>query len=214
MKLKQEILDQLQKLREKDKFSESDWQQRGLHASDEKTNQEMNTLINECIDTILQTKKSPKSRWQEILIASLTKANYNEAHFDTEEKEFLCNYFSIISKLVNVDLRTDLNEFLYGPDLAMSIMLSRMQPKEYKVRSQKCENCQVDLETLVIEQAGIPEYSWLIVECEKCKEYNLLSPGEDIKEMKFGNYKYIEQLRKDEYSFDQARQRIYELRKI
>ena len=45
-----------------------------------------------------------------------------------------------------------------------------------------------------------------------CNEFNLLSTGPNIKVMRFGNYKSIEQLPKAEYTEEQANVRLEQIK--
>ena len=61
-------------------------------------------------------------------------------------------------------------------------------------------------------EIGIPEYGWYLVKFKNCKELNLLSCGADIKEIKFGNYEYVETLNKNEYTYEQALIRLEQIK--
>ena len=85
--------------------------------------------------------------------------------------------------------------------------------KNKKILSQDCTKCKSKLETYIIRmQEGIPDYSWKIIQCDNCKEYNLLSTGPNIKELKFGNYKLIEQLSKQDFTEEEAVIRLNQIK--
>src|SRR5258708_26982518 len=78
---------------------------------------------------------------------------------------------------------------------------------------QPCTQCGKALEAHVIRrEEGIPETSWFIVKCNHCGELNLLSHGPGIKETRFGNYQWVEQLRMSEYSYEQALVRLEQVK--
>jgi len=79
--------------------------------------------------------------------------------------------------------------------------------------SQPCNKCETRLDTHIMsKEKGIPESSWLIVKCNNCGELNLLSFGPDIKELRFGNYQWVENLRMDEYTHGQALTRLEQIK--
>jgi hypothetical protein len=76
-----------------------------------------------------------------------------------------------------------------------------------------CNNCHTTLESHILQKEnGIPSYSYHIVKCASCGGLNLLSPGPNIKQLKFGNYQLIETLSKDEFNDDQAMTRLEQIK--
>src|SRR5690606_38784419 len=134
----------------------------------------------------------------------------DKAALDTEEKEFVADYFYQISETVDVDFKNELNSWLYGSFLTTLMKLKEMVNPERIVEtlSQDCTKCKAPLETYILKkEEGIPDYQWEIVQCINCGEYNLLEMGPDIKMVRKGNYEYVEHIRKDEFTFEQAKTR-------
>lgn len=210
--MKPEIVGQLRAYREKDKFAAEAWEARGLHPSAAETCTAMNALLNDCLDELLTraSKRMGKTAARDILSRGLDKAT--RTYYDSEEREFICDGFHHIAQLLGINFGTELREFLYGPELALSLALTKMQPKVYKVRTQPCANCGTNLETLVIEQEDVPEYSWFVVQCNACDGYDLLAPGGNAKEFKFGNYRYVEQINKDRCTWEEAQAKVTRLK--
>lgn len=92
-------------------------------------------------------------------------------------------------------------------------MSSFFKGKNKEILSQECTKCGLKLETFITKQhIGIPDYSWKIIQCDNCKEFNLLSTGPDIKELRYGHYKLIEQLPKTEWNEEEAAIRLNQIK--
>ncbi|MDJ1504771.1 DUF4844 domain-containing protein [Xanthocytophaga agilis] len=211
--MKPDVIAQLQTYRQKDKFSEESWKKRGLIPSPKEVSLAMSTLINDCLDEVLG--KDPQSvtnaEWQNLLINNLAKVSRME--YDTEEREFLCDCFAYIADLLDIDFGLALDSFMYGADMARSLALDNAPSGNYQLRTQPCDGCDNLLETWVIERAGVPDFSWFVVKCNHCHAYTLLSVGSGIGELKRGNYEFVEQIRKDQFTYAEAQARVAHLRK-
>jgi hypothetical protein len=88
----------------KNKFSDSEWLKRGLNPSDDNLCNTMNAIFNECAKSLIievQKEFNPK------VIKSILKnylLKFDKKIYDTEEREFICDYFEELSKIVNVKL--------------------------------------------------------------------------------------------------------------
>lgn len=77
-----------------------------------------------------------------------------------------------------------------------------------------CTKCKTILETYIFKkETGIPAYTWHIIACNKCGEYNLLDIEPNVKELGFGNYKWVEQIPKDQFTKEEVMDRINQLKK-
>jgi hypothetical protein len=78
---------------------------------------------------------------------------------------------------------------------------------------QPCTKCETDLETYVLrKEKGLAATSFLIVKCNNCEELNLIADKPDIKELRYGNYTYVETLHTDDYSYEQALLRMEQIK--
>lgn len=78
----------------------------------------------------------------------------NRSHYDTEEKEFICDYFDQLSKIVSVDFKDNLNQWLYSGflnTLFKLIKLIKGKEKIIRTLSQDCTNCKAKLEIFIYE---------------------------------------------------------------
>jgi len=210
------ILEELKAFRAKDKFSASAWDKRGLIPSDAEMCSRLNDLFNRCADDLIEaTEQSPSSRqYRKILKASLSSVNRYQ--YDTEEREFVCDYYLQLAEMVKVDLKDDLNRWLYGTlSTTFFKVFSFFKGKDKVIEtiSRDCTNCGAKLDTFVLQRGdGIPDSGWDVVKCNTCGEYNLLNHGPDVKRLRFGQYKWIEHLRRDEYTEEQARTRMKQIK--
>ena len=121
-----------------------------------------------------------------------------------------------MANIVSIDINNNLNSWLYGSLLNGIISISKALKGEEKIietLSQKCTKCENELETFIIKkEEGIPDYAYDVVKCKNCGEFNLIDKGSNIKSLRFGEYEHIEQLRKDEYNFEQARERLEQIK--
>ena len=142
-------------------------------------------------------------------------SKFNKLDYDTEEKEFICDLFHEIATTINVDFKDNLNKWLYGSLLTTLLKIKNVLNPEQIVDTvkQPCTKCRTQLESYIMRrEIGIPEYGWYLVKFKNCKELYLLSCGTDIKEIKFGNYEYVETLNKNEYTYEQALIRLEQIK--
>lgn len=213
---KQTTLDKLNAFRKLDKFSRSAWEQRGLNPSDNEMCNRLQNLFNDCADNLIEATNSDFKPRQLKSILKSWLDSVNSSDYDTEEREFICDYFDQLSKIVSVDFKDNLNSWLYGKvfnTLFKMTSFFKGQDKIVETLSQDCTQCGSKLETFITrKEEGIPDYSWKIIQCNYCNEFNLLSTGPNIKEYRFGNYKSIEQLPKTEYTEEQANTRLEQIK--
>jgi hypothetical protein len=213
---RQTTLDKLNAFRKLDKFSTSAWEKRGLNPSDSEMCKRLQNLFNDCADNLIEATNSDFKPRQLKSILKSWLDSVNSSDYDTEEREFICDYFDQLSKIVSVDLKDNLNSWLYGKLLNTLFKITSFfkgQDEIVETLSQDCTQCGSILETFITrKEEGIPDYSWKIIQCNNCNEFNLLSTGPNIKEYRFGNYKSIEQLSKTEYTEEQANARLEQIK--
>lgn len=213
---KKQALDKLQSFRKRDKFSDAAWNERGLNPSNSEMCRRLENLFNQCVDNLITAINSGASPRQLKKLLRDGLSNFNRSDYDTEEKEFICDYFDELSKIVFVDFKDDLNSWLYGKifnALFKLISFFKGAEKIVDTLSQDCTDCQAKLETFVIhKQEGIPDTTWFIVQCNSCNEYNLLTLAPNIKQLRYGNYKVVENLEKNEFNEEQARIRLEQIK--
>ncbi len=198
------------------KFSDSAWDERGLNPSNAETCSILENLFNECANDLIEAAKSglKSIQFKQILQNGLSR--FNASEYDTEEREFICDYFFQLSIIVSVDFKGNLNRWLYGRILSTIFEVHSFfkgQDKVIDTLTQNCTSCGSKLETFILrKEEGIPDYNWTVIQCSECKEYNLLSVGPNIKELKFGNYISIEQISKSDFTEEQANVRLEQIK--
>jgi hypothetical protein len=211
----QSQVDKLVAFKQKDKFSAKAWNDRGLHPSGSEFCQQLTGLFNSCVDNLIAAVKANATGKQLKAVLKQALSTCNKPDYDTEEKEFIGDLFLELAAIIQIDFTSDLNKWLYGPVLATLFKLKNVinPEKIIKTIQHPCTNCGTTLETYVMrKELGIPEYGWYLVKCNNCKELNLLVCGPDIKEIKFGNYEYVETLSKTDYTYEQALVRLEQIK--
>src|SRR5690606_39029013 len=213
---KQTTLNKLNAFILRDKFSISAWEERGLNPSDSEICDRLQSLFNDCANNLIEAVNSDYKPRQLKSVLKKSLDRIDRSDYDTEEREFICDYFDKLSKIVSVDFKDNLNGWLYGKVLNTLFKLTSFFKGQYNIVEtlfQDCTQCGSKLETFIIKkEEGIPDYSWNIIQCSNCNEFNLLSTGPNIKVMRFGNYKSIEQLPKAEYTEEQANVRLEQIK--
>lgn len=213
---KQITLDKLNSFKLKEKFSISAWEERGLNPSDSEMCIRLQNLFNDCADNLIEAINSDFKPRQIKGILKNSLDSVNSLDYDTGEREFICDYYYQLSKIVSIDFKDNLNNWLYGRMFNTLFKLTSFfkgQNKIIETLSQNCTKCSLKLETFITrKEEGIPDYSWIIIQCNNCNEFNLLSIGPNIKEYRFGNYKSIEQLPKTQYTEEQANVRLEQIK--
>lgn len=215
MQTNQTRTNQLLLFKVRNKFSTKAWDERGLIPSSAEVCQMLSKHFDVCADRMITAINEQRSE-QEIkkLLKSLL-AQINKHDFDTEEKEFICDLYYELSMIAGVDLKEELNKWLYGSFVNTLMKMTRTFKTEriVETRQQPCSSCGNTLETYIIgKEQGIPDSDWFIIKCNHCNELNLLSPGPNIKQIKFGNYQLVETLRKEEYTEEQAAIRLEQIK--
>jgi hypothetical protein len=208
-------IDKLTDFQNRDKFSVSAWNERGLNPSSDEMCRQLTYNFNTGADALIKAIENNASHKQLKTIMRSNLAVFNKREYDTEEKEFICSVFEELSWIAGVDFNDDLNKWLYGSALSTLIKFKNIfnPEKIAEELQQPCTNCNIQLKTQIIKkQLGIPETSWFIVKCDNCKELNLLTVGPDVKQLRFVNYKSIDTLSMNEYDYEQALTRLNQIK--
>lgn len=212
----QSVLNKLIAFKQRNKFSATEWKSRGLNPSDNEVCQMLEASFNNCADNLYEAVKAnfSNSKLKAVLKKSLN--TFNEYNYDTEEREFIFDYFIELSGIVNVDFKSHLNRWLYGVILTTvlkGITFFRGNEKILQTLSQACTACNTNLETFILgKEKNIDSDSWHIIQCNSCKEYNILSMGAEVKLYRIGNYKLVEDLSKADYTEEQANVRLEQIK--
>lgn len=182
---------------------------------DKSLNHRLTASLNDTADQLIQGVRNGNTARQQKRILRSALAGLNIRDYDTEEREFICQLLYELAYMVGINYSNELNNWLYGsaPTILMKIAkLLRPERLAAKV-SRPCCSCGASLDIAIMrKQNGIPDHIWLIVKCSACAELNLLSPGPNIKQMRYGNFKQIETLLKDEFTYEQALTRLEQIK--
>ena len=215
MELQKSKIDQLLAFRNRDKFSDRAWNDRGLNPSSMEVSATLNQLFNNTSEELINAINDHASEndLKAILKERLNKISKNQ--YDTEEREFIADYFSELSKIININFTDNLTRWLYGTTLYALLKIKAVlyPEKIIETQTQPCNKCGASLDTFIIrKEEGIPDFSWKIVRCKSCMEYSIIDIGPNIKEVRFGNYELIEQLPKEDFTREQAEIRLEQIR--
>lgn len=211
----EDIINKLISFQKVDKFSESAWEKRGLNPSSYEMCTYLQQFFNDCAAELINAIRSESSSR---MLKSVLKNNLrrlNKFEYDTEEREFICDLFDQLQKIVNVEFSDNLNGWLYGRAFNILHKLGDLfnRPGSVEVQLEPCSQCEVELETHIFQkEEGIDNAGWMIVRCQNCKELNLLSLEGGIKRVKFVNYELIETLSEQKYNYEQALIRLEQIR--
>ncbi|SFD17598.1 protein of unknown function [Chitinophaga sp. CF118] len=209
-------INKLLALKRKDKFSAEEWERRGVNPSSSELCEQLTLLFNDALDALIKAVENNASGRQLKSILSQHLSGFSKSDYDTEEREFITDLFYKLASILNIEFKHQLNNWLYGIVLGTLIRISSLFRKARVVvetLSQECSNCKIQLDTFILERGDdIPDLCWDIIQCDSCNEYNLLNKGPHIRELRFGNYRWIEQLSKDEFSEEQALVRLEQIK--
>jgi len=208
-------LKRLNYLLHKKKFASSEWESRGLNSSSDELCELMESKFNDCLRSLILLIENNSSENKLKLDLKRSLKTFDKSNFDTEEKEFICDYFHEISTALEIDFKNELNKWLYGLLLNSFFKLSKFiksKEKFIEILSQNCTKCNANLETFILQkEEGIPDSDFFIVRCNSCREFNLIDKGPNIKQLRFGEYELEEQLSRSQYDLEGAKIRLKQL---
>ena len=215
MKTTQDKIEALKEFIERDKFSWDAWNARGLNPSDHELCEYLKKVFNYNAQLLIEALQKNSSNWKlkRILKSRLTLCR--PIDYDTEEREFISDLFFELSAIIEVDIRHTLNIWLYGRFLIyLTKIVKFFRPERIlEVVSQSCTKCSNALEAHVLsKENGIPDRHWIIGKCKNCEEYNLFSHGPNIKRIRYKTFFPTDYLSKDEYTFQQAQERLEQIK--
>ena len=203
----------LESLLHKYKFSDKDWEARGLIPSDKSLSDKMNNLINDCLSDLInsQGKNLTQKDFRKILNKGLKR--FKKIEYDTEGREFIVDKFDQISKIIGIDYSEELTNWLYGKPIAnMFNKFNKSDLKSLESITIKCTNCQDTLtKEILIFKEQIPEY-WTIVKCNNCEELNIFPAMGNIKEARFINCTWLKSYPRTEFDSVQIISKLNELK--
>ncbi|MBL8001484.1 MAG: DUF4844 domain-containing protein [Flavobacteriales bacterium] len=211
-----DLIGDLKNFRKRMKFSDAAWLERGLNPSDQDVCSRLESVVNTCTDKLIdaaQRKAKPK-RLRQILVEGLRSAD--PSHFDTEEREFLCDTFQELSNICLVDIRTNLNRWMYGwflGTLLAAAFIFRRKEEILETSAQPCTKCGSQLETIILRtDKVVPSAYWHIVQCAGCQEYNLLRIDTHMNSIRFKGFNSIELLDQATNTEEQAQTRLEQIK--
>lgn len=208
------ILEELTILAEKDKFAFDEWYNRGLNPSDPDIIEYMDSRLNLCISELIQAVKNNASprKLKRVLRKGLSR--YRRIDLDTEEAEFIFDYFQLLAGITGIRFNNNLMYWLYGPVIVVMLKISRLIKPEriLETKKQPCTKCNADLEMQLLEKRSEVDSVWVIGKCLSCNEYNLVESFPNSRETRYLNFYPEEYLSRDEYTKEQAEVRLEQVK--
>ena len=216
LKMPHQVLLDLQAFQAKSKFANAAWEARGLRPSDSELSARLNRWFNNCAAQLIThvQQGAHKPQLKQTLVAGLNALARSD--YDTEEREFVVDYFRELAQLVEVDVNDELTTWQYG-QLAHALLNGVGRSKTEKAApalTQACTKCKAALETFLLEQQpAIPSACFLVAQCEVCTELNLIEVPNGVKRMNFGKYTALQSLDRKEYTPEQAEAKLAQLKR-
>jgi hypothetical protein len=211
-----------EKIKSKEKFSSEEWENRGLNPSEKSLCIKLENSFNDLLTNLISANNTKKSDKE---IENIFERYFKEIksdELDTEESEFVVDYFAEIAKILNIrSINEKLNFWTYGivdynhdeAERKASEKILAEEKKRHEILYIECQKCKTQLETFIMERdKDIPSFEFDIIKCVKCSELNILDKGCGIKKYRFLNYELIEELQKEEYDLPKALQRLQQLK--
>ncbi len=211
----QDTLDKLIAFKDTHKLSDEVWQERGVNPSETEISKSIDMLLRNCTDNLITAVNRRAPKWTLRSVLKKGMSSFNRLDYDAEEAEFIGDLMFELAEIVNINFAFYLNRWMYGASIAISLEISSLL-KDKTVKQtlvHPCIKCTKPLETFILKkEKGIKELGWYLVKCNACGEYNLLPIGPNIKRLKFGNYLWVETFNKDDYTYEQALNRLEQIK--
>jgi len=116
MALNTEAIEKLENLRKQEKFTDEQWEERGLIPSSPEIVNAMTDLTNKGLDALLADLRAGKSDAdiQNTWLKGLYQ--FNAEDYDTEEREFIADIFYEIGTTLKIPMDKTLNVWMYGEE--------------------------------------------------------------------------------------------------
>ncbi|CAH0336002.1 hypothetical protein FVB9288_01674 [Flavobacterium sp. CECT 9288] len=212
----------LEKLKRKEKFSNEEWNNRGLNPSEKSLCIKLEKSFNDLLTNLVSANNTKKTDKEIEFIFERYLKEIKSDELDTEEREFVVDYFAEIAEILNIrSINEKLNFWTYGieaynheeAERKASEKILAGERERHEILSIECQKCKTQLETFVLERDNdIPSFEFDIIKCVKCSELNILDKGYGIKRYRFLNYELVEELTKEEYDLPKALQRLEQLK--
>lgn len=117
MKDTQKQSDKLIAFRKQEKFSAKRWNERGLKPSGDEICNRLEAALNQCADGLLELVREdrPPADLKKFLKKSLSAIDSGNYH--AGEREFISDLFQDLSAVVQIEIKEDIMEWMYGNDV-------------------------------------------------------------------------------------------------
>lgn len=193
------------------------WLARGLNPSSADAQARMEAAVDAVARSALAACQRGESAaaTKRAIVRSLQAAKAID--FDTEEREWICAEVARVSKLVGISVGPELNSWLYGSVVGTLLRVSsllRREPRSRATYSTPCESCSAELTSHVTaESPAIPDGGWIVCRCNMCSSLNLMRLGPGIKGSRSEGFKFVRQLRVEDFTQESAAAELAAMRR-
>lgn len=125
MPTNEQKIEKLTEFIQRDKFSTQAWNERGLNPSSDELCQYLTSFFNTSANKFIERVKAHSLARQFKSVLKFQLASLDKSHYDTEEKEFICDLFHVLAAIVEVDFNDNLNTWLYGSVLTTLMKIQK-----------------------------------------------------------------------------------------
>ncbi|MBK6834668.1 MAG: DUF4844 domain-containing protein [Bacteroidetes bacterium] len=116
--MNEDVIKLLMEFIAKDKFADTIWNSRGLIPSDKSVSDKLQNFFNEVANKLVDALNSGNNPEQLTGILKSNLLSLNSIDYDTEEREFICEYIVQLSQITNSTVNEIVIEWMYGPEIA------------------------------------------------------------------------------------------------
>jgi hypothetical protein len=182
--------------RRKKKFSNAEWQKRGLLPSAAELSSTLESFFNDLAKSLLADIEapSPLTAAERTLTAAIEALDRDL--YDTEEAEFICTLLEALAQVFGLKFGPALNVWLYGEGLGQAATeLAEREANVQPLRTlvQACSGCNSDLlSDITSERDDNEAEAWFSIECLTCGALNFLTLPPGIGSMRPTGYRFVQ----------------------
>jgi Domain of unknown function (DUF4844) len=174
---------QLATFKRKKKFSDAEWEKRGLIPSSKAMCAQLEAFFDELASRLILVVNEAEPTSAAGILFAQALAEIDRDEYDTEEAELICSVLETLAGPFGLKLGGQLNSWLYGEELgavATEQSEREAEPTTLETLSQSCTKCGAALDTAIVDfRLDNDSESWLSIECLACGGLNflVLPPG-------------------------------------
>lgn len=203
------MIQELAIFKQRRKFSFEAWNERGLNPSADSICKTLESTFNRIASSLIEGVKDNTSKEGLLNILNEAIATLDRFEYDTEEREFIVALFVELSVIIGIEFKPQVSTWLYGEDI---FEYSESVDKVIDKIIHTCDGCENLLQILINQKGSASPATWMIVQCNSCKAFQLMRIDEKCKRITFDNCQYVEGFTEGERTMDEMNLRLNELK--